>query len=41
MHRASAVSGISINDLTDASVLDRPSGNAAFSATPVWVEAIG
>ncbi len=41
MQRASAVSGVSINDLTDASALDRPSGNAAFSATPVWVEAIG
>jgi anaerobic selenocysteine-containing dehydrogenase len=37
--RASRVRGASINDLTDVQALDRPSGNAAFSGTPVWVEA--
>lgn len=40
MQRASMVRGVSINDLTDTHALDRPSGNAAFSATPVWVEAL-
>lgn len=38
--RASMLAGASINDLTDAAELDAPSGNAAFSGTPVWVEAI-
>ncbi len=36
--RARTLAGASINDLTDASALDAPSGNAAFSGTPVWVE---
>ena len=31
--------GASINDLTDDARLDELTGNAALSATPVWVEA--
>lgn len=38
LRHAVALQGASINDLTDAQALDVPSGNAAFSATPVWVE---
>ena len=37
--RASALDGVSINDLTDDQDLDAGTGNAAFSGTPVWVEA--
>ena len=40
LQRASAVAGASINDLTDTQALDAPTGNAAFSGTPVWVEPI-
>ncbi|MEZ5092256.1 molybdopterin-dependent oxidoreductase [Nocardioides sp.] len=40
MSRAEAVDGVSINDLTDGERLD-VSGNAAFSGTPVTVEATG
>jgi hypothetical protein len=31
---------VSINDLTDEHRLDRLTGNAAFSATPVTVEVV-
>ena len=31
--------GVSYNDLSDAAVLDMPTGNAALNGTPVWVEA--
>ncbi len=31
--------GASVNDITDPSVIDRISGNAAFNAVPVRVEA--
>ncbi len=41
LQRAAALQGASINDLTDTHALDAPSGNAAFSATPVWVERMG
>jgi anaerobic selenocysteine-containing dehydrogenase len=36
---AQAHAGASINDLTDDRLTDRLSGNAAFSAVPVWVHA--
>ena len=36
---AQANAGASINDLTDDARLDELTGNAALSATPVWVEA--
>ena len=36
---AQANAGVSINDLTDDARLDELTGNAALSATPVWVEA--
>ncbi len=39
-HRAERVAGASYNDLTDATSLDAPSGNAALNGTPVWVEAV-
>jgi anaerobic selenocysteine-containing dehydrogenase len=38
--RAQGVAGESYNDLSDAGLLDVPSGNAALSGVPVWVEAI-
>ena len=38
--RARAVAGASYNDLTDAAVLDVPSGNAGLNALQVWVEAL-
>jgi anaerobic selenocysteine-containing dehydrogenase len=37
---AQAHAGVSINDITDEHRLDRLTGNAAFSATPVAVEAV-
>ena len=39
--RAQALAGESYNDLSDAALLDVPSGNAALSGVPVWVEAAG
>jgi anaerobic selenocysteine-containing dehydrogenase len=38
--RAQNVIGESYNDLSDAQLLDAPSGNAALSGVPVWVEPI-
>ena len=38
---AQAHAGVSINDLTDDARLDELTGNAALSAVPVWVEAVG
>lgn len=38
MARAQAVVGESYNDLSDAALLDVPSGNAALNGVPVWVE---
>jgi len=38
--RAQAVAGESYNDLSDAALLDVPSGNAALNGVPVWVEAL-
>ncbi len=38
---AAAYPGISVNDVTDELAIDALSGNAAFSATPVEVEAAG
>lgn len=38
MARAQALVGESYNDLSDASALDLPSGNAALNDLPVWVE---
>ena len=40
LQHAATLAGASINDLTDSEALDAPSGNAAFSATPVWVDAV-
>ncbi len=40
LRRAANLPGASINDLTDSMALDMPSGNAAFSGTPVWVEGV-
>ena len=40
LQRAAHLRGASINDLTDSMALDIPSGNAAFSGTPVWVEGV-
>ena len=37
---AAALAGASYNDLTDPGALDVPSGNAALSGLPIWVEAI-
>ncbi|HTY33448.1 molybdopterin oxidoreductase family protein [Mycobacterium sp.] len=37
--RAAANGGASVNDITDPSVLDRLTGNAAYNAVPVRVEA--
>lgn len=37
--RATLVDGESYNDLTDPLALDEPSGNAALSGLPVWLEA--
>jgi hypothetical protein len=36
---AAANAGVSVNDITDPAVVDRVSGNAAFNAVPVRVEA--
>jgi anaerobic selenocysteine-containing dehydrogenase len=36
--RARLLAGESYNDLSDAALLDVPSGNAALSGVPVWVE---
>ena len=38
--RAQTVAGESYNDLSDTALLDVPSGNAALSGVPVWVEAL-
>lgn len=38
--RAMHVQGASYNDLTDPTALDVPSGNAALSGLPIWVEAL-
>ncbi len=38
--RAVHVEGASYNDLTDAGALDVPSGNAALSGVPIWIEQI-
>lgn len=38
--RAMHVKGASYNDLTHTAALDAPSGNAALSGVPIWVEAI-
>jgi anaerobic selenocysteine-containing dehydrogenase len=37
MNVAGAHAGVSVNDLTDDQILDRLTGNAAFSAVPVEV----
>jgi anaerobic selenocysteine-containing dehydrogenase len=37
---AAAKSGVSVNDITDPAVLDRLTGNAAFNAVPVRLEAV-
>jgi anaerobic selenocysteine-containing dehydrogenase len=37
--RAAAKAGASVNDITDPAVVDRLTGNAAFNAVPVRVEA--
>ena len=37
---ASAHAGVSINDITDEHRVDRLTGNAAFSAVPVAIEAV-
>jgi hypothetical protein len=37
---AAAHPGASVNDITDPSVVDRLSGNAAFNDLPVRVEAL-
>ncbi len=37
--RATVVVGASYNDLTDPLALDAPSGNAALSGLPVWIDA--
>jgi anaerobic selenocysteine-containing dehydrogenase len=39
--RATELEGVSINDLTDDLRIDPGTGNAAFSGTPVVVEAVG
>ena len=39
--RAAAKAGASMNDITDPSVVDRLTGNAAFNAVPVRVEPVG
>jgi hypothetical protein len=36
---AAAHAGASMNDITDPAVVDRVTGNAAFNAVPVRVEA--
>jgi anaerobic selenocysteine-containing dehydrogenase len=41
MATASAHAGVSVNDLTDESMLDPLSGNAALSGVPVEVRAVG
>jgi len=38
LQQATALTGPSYNDLTDASALDGPSGNAALNGVEVWVE---
>jgi anaerobic selenocysteine-containing dehydrogenase len=38
--RAAAKAGASVNDITDPSVVDRLTGNAAFNAVPVMVERV-
>ncbi len=38
--RAMHVEGPSYNDLTHVAALDAPSGNAALSGVPIWVEAV-
>jgi anaerobic selenocysteine-containing dehydrogenase len=38
--RAAAKPGASVNDITDPSLVDRLTGNAAFNAVPVRVEAV-
>ena len=38
--RAAAHAGASVNDITDPSVVDRLTGNAAYNAVPVRVEAV-
>ncbi|MFL5845362.1 MAG: molybdopterin oxidoreductase family protein [Solirubrobacteraceae bacterium] len=37
---AAAKAGVSVNDITDPSVVDRLTGNAAFNAVPVRLEAL-
>jgi anaerobic selenocysteine-containing dehydrogenase len=38
---AAEKAGVSVNDITDPSVVDAITGNAAFNAVPVRVEAVG
>ncbi len=38
--RAAAKAGASVNDITDPAIVDRLTGNAAFNATPVRVDAV-
>ncbi len=40
LQHATELAGPSYNDLTDASALDGPSGNAALNGVDVWVEAL-
>jgi hypothetical protein len=38
--RAQTLAGESYNDLSDASALDVPSGNAALNGLEIWVEEV-
>jgi hypothetical protein len=40
LRHAHALPGASYNDLSDPAALDVPSGNAALSGIPVWLEAL-
>ena len=40
MANAQSVAGESYNDLSDVTLLDAPSGNAALNGVPVWVETL-